>query len=64
MANVIMLGAFVEISGIITKKSMQEALHDISPTGTKEMNKKAFRLGNAIGRQVLDEEGERREYEQ
>ncbi|NYT11345.1 MAG: 2-oxoacid:ferredoxin oxidoreductase subunit gamma [Methanomassiliicoccales archaeon] len=53
VANVIMLGAFVEISGIITKKAIYEALGDISPHGTKEMNKKAFRLGSALAKQVL-----------
>lgn len=53
VANVIMLGAFVEISGIISKKAIYEALGDISPRGTKEMNKKAFRLGSVLAKQVL-----------
>jgi 2-oxoglutarate ferredoxin oxidoreductase subunit gamma len=56
VANVIILGAFVEISGIISKKAIYEALADISPRGTKEMNKKAFRLGSALARKVLANE--------
>lgn len=57
VANVIILGAFVELSRIITRKAVREALHDISPRGTKELNKKAFRLGNVLGKQALDEKG-------
>jgi len=53
VANVIMLGAFVEISKIISKAAIHEAIHDISPRGTKELNRKAFRVGNILGRHVL-----------
>ena len=52
VANVIMLGAFVEISGIISKSSVLVSLQEISPKGSKELNKKAFRLGAALGRRV------------
>jgi 2-oxoglutarate ferredoxin oxidoreductase subunit gamma len=57
VANVILLGAFVEITGIITKDSMMRALDDISPNGKEELNRKAFKLGNALGRQAVHSEG-------
>ena len=58
VANVIILGAFVEISRIVSKRAMHEALHDISPKGTKELNKKAFRLGGALAKQIISSECE------
>jgi len=55
VANVIMLGAFVEVSEIISNDAVIRALNEVSPEGTVEMNLKAFKLGNALGREVLKE---------
>lgn len=56
VANVIMLGAFVEISEIISKDSISRSLMDVVPQGTKEVNKKALNLGFALGKNVLESE--------
>lgn len=52
VANVIMLGAFVEISGIISEEAVVSSLRDISPEGSKDLNNKAFRLGVILGKQI------------
>lgn len=52
VANVIMLGAFVEISEIISKDAVISSLRDISPGGSKDLNEKAFRLGAILGKEI------------
>ncbi len=54
VANVIMLGAFVEISAMIGKDSISRSLMDVVPEGTKEVNRKALNLGFALGKNVLE----------
>ncbi len=54
VANVIILGAFVEITEMISKKAVHKALHDISPRGTKKLNEKAFRIGNSLAKEILE----------
>lgn len=45
VANIIMLGAFVNLTQLISIKSVVHALHDVSPKGTFEMNKNALMEG-------------------
>jgi len=50
IANIIMLGAFIYLSKIISKKSVIRALQDISPQGTFELNKDALEVGFELGK--------------
>ncbi|MDH7507972.1 MAG: 2-oxoacid:acceptor oxidoreductase family protein [Methanomassiliicoccales archaeon] len=50
IANIIMLGAFVYLSKIISKRSMIQSLRDISPSGTFELNREAFDIGFKLGK--------------
>jgi len=54
VANVVMLGAFVEISGIVSRKSVLMALSDIAPKGTEALNKKALELGSSLGKSAIE----------
>ncbi|MFP4170802.1 MAG: 2-oxoacid:acceptor oxidoreductase family protein [Methanomassiliicoccales archaeon] len=54
VANVIMLGAFVSISGIVSHESVMRALGDVAPRGTEDLNKKAYRLGMEVGNGVKE----------
>jgi len=56
VANVVMLGALVEISGIASRKSVLKALADIAPKGTESLNKKAFELGSSLGKAAIEED--------
>jgi 2-oxoglutarate ferredoxin oxidoreductase subunit gamma len=52
-ANMIMLGAFAEISHLLSEESVLQAIANASPSSTGEMNKKAFIEGRNIGREIL-----------
>jgi 2-oxoglutarate ferredoxin oxidoreductase subunit gamma len=56
VANVVMLGAFIEISRLVSKKSVLRALADIAPKGTETLNKKAFELGSSLGKSAIKED--------
>lgn len=48
--NMVMLGVFANISGIVSSDSILKAIEDVSPMGTAEANEVAFREGYALGR--------------
>lgn len=47
VANVVMLGALVEGTGIVDPGMARECLRDSVPAGTEELNLKAFELGRS-----------------
>lgn len=49
VANIVMLGALVATTGIVSLEAMQKAVLDIVPKGTEELNKKALHLGIKLG---------------
>ncbi|MCP1715048.1 2-oxoglutarate ferredoxin oxidoreductase subunit gamma [Methanocalculus alkaliphilus] len=44
-ANIIMLGALVAATGVVSEEAMQKAVLDTVPKGTEDLNIKALRLG-------------------
>ena len=52
-ANVIMLGALMEATGVIDSDSLERAVLDSVPKGTEEANKKALAIGREIVRKQL-----------
>jgi 2-oxoglutarate ferredoxin oxidoreductase subunit gamma len=45
VANIIMLGALVEVTGVIPKQALERAILDSVPKGTEELNLNAMELG-------------------
>ena len=54
VTNVVMLGAFREISNIVPYEALEKALLDSLPKPTHELNKSALALGAKLGREALD----------
>lgn len=50
MANVIALGAIAEMTGIVSKESLKNAVLERAPRGTEDKNKKALELGFSIAK--------------
>ncbi|MGO9572311.1 MAG: 2-oxoacid:acceptor oxidoreductase family protein [Desulfomonilaceae bacterium] len=51
VANVVALGAISELTGIVTRRSLERSLLSRVPQGTEELNKKALSLGVKLVRQ-------------
>jgi 2-oxoglutarate ferredoxin oxidoreductase subunit gamma len=49
VANIVMLGYFISISGIVQKNSMIKSIETSVPPPTKELNVEAFNRGFAFG---------------
>jgi 2-oxoglutarate ferredoxin oxidoreductase subunit gamma len=45
VANLVALGVFVELSGVVSRDSMEQAILSRVPKGTEELNRKAFEAG-------------------
>ncbi|MEM1563126.1 MAG: 2-oxoacid:ferredoxin oxidoreductase subunit gamma [Candidatus Bathyarchaeia archaeon] len=54
VANVVMLGAFAAITGIVDKDSLKESIKANVPKGTEELNLKAFEMGYEYGKKVVE----------
>jgi 2-oxoglutarate ferredoxin oxidoreductase subunit gamma len=54
VANLVALGAFVEISQVVSKEAMEQAILSRVPRGTEELNRRAFQAGMDSARS-LDE---------
>jgi 2-oxoglutarate ferredoxin oxidoreductase subunit gamma len=54
VANVIALGAIAELTGIVSKKAIQDAVLARAPKGTEDKNRKALELGFSIAAKVKD----------
>ena len=52
VANVILMGAFQELTGIISKENLEKALLEIIPKGTEELNLKALHRGYELGKEI------------
>lgn len=57
VANVVMLGALVGISPVVSQASLEKAVRDSAPAGTVELNMEALRRGLALGRAAADGPG-------
>ena len=55
-ANMIMLGALIELSSILSAESVMQAIAKASPSNKSAINKKAFSEGMNIGRAILESE--------
>ncbi len=57
VANVVMLGAFREISDIVPYEAIEQALFDTVPKATHDLNRTALTLGSKLGREALEGRG-------
>jgi 2-oxoglutarate ferredoxin oxidoreductase subunit gamma len=57
VANVVMLGAFREISDVVSYEALEQALLDAVPKATHDLNKSALALGAKLGIEALDKRG-------
>jgi 2-oxoglutarate ferredoxin oxidoreductase subunit gamma len=53
VANVVMLGAFREISNMVTYEALEKAMLEIVPKQTHELNKDALKLGRKLGLEAV-----------
>lgn len=53
VANIVMIGAFVAITGMIDQDSAIESIKDNVPKGTEELNLNAFTKGYEYGKKLL-----------
>ncbi|MGC8875049.1 MAG: 2-oxoacid:acceptor oxidoreductase family protein, partial [Chloroflexia bacterium] len=53
VANIVMLGFFTAVAGLISEEAMLRAILDSVPRGTEELNRRAFETGLAWGRRAL-----------
>ncbi len=54
VANIVLLGAFVEITKIVSSKAIRKALKIHVNERFRDLNLKAFEMGRALGRQAND----------
>jgi 2-oxoglutarate ferredoxin oxidoreductase subunit gamma len=57
VANVIMLGAFRQISDVVSYESLEKALLDAVPKATHDLNRNALLVGAKLGQDALDSRG-------
>jgi 2-oxoglutarate ferredoxin oxidoreductase subunit gamma len=53
VANIVMLGAFVAITGLLDKDAVKESVKANIPKGTEELNMSAFEKGYEYGKNLL-----------
>ncbi len=53
VANIVMLGAFVAIAGILDENAVKESIKENIPRGTEELNLTAFKKGYECGKNLL-----------
>ncbi|MEM1552894.1 MAG: 2-oxoacid:ferredoxin oxidoreductase subunit gamma [Candidatus Bathyarchaeia archaeon] len=54
VANVVMLGAFAAITGIVNREALKESIKANVPKETEELNLKAFEIGYEYGKKVVE----------
>lgn len=52
-ANIVALGVISELSKIVSREALEEALLERVPKGTEEVNRKALEVGFEIGQELL-----------
>jgi len=57
VANVIMLGAFRELSGIISYEALEKAMLEAVPKATHDLNRSALEMGRKLGQEALAARG-------
>jgi 2-oxoglutarate ferredoxin oxidoreductase subunit gamma len=55
VANIIMLGALVAATGVVSRRAIEKAILDSVPRGTEELNLKAMKKGFELVEQVKHE---------
>jgi 2-oxoglutarate ferredoxin oxidoreductase subunit gamma len=55
VANIVMLGFITSITGVVGYEAMKQALFDSIPSGTEELNLKAFEKGYEYGKKQKSE---------
>ncbi|WXG43601.1 MAG: 2-oxoacid:ferredoxin oxidoreductase subunit gamma [Promethearchaeati archaeon SRVP18_Atabeyarchaeia-1] len=53
VANIVMLGAFTAITGIVDENAIKASIKENIPRGTEELNLKAFEKGYEYGKRLL-----------
>jgi 2-oxoglutarate ferredoxin oxidoreductase subunit gamma len=51
VANIVMLGALVAFTHVVSETALEKAILDSVPKGTEELNRKAMELGLELGKQ-------------
>lgn len=51
VANIVMLGAVVALTHVVSEPALEKAILDSVPKGTEELNRKAMQLGLSLGKQ-------------
>jgi len=51
--NIVMVGFFTAVTGLVTEKAAREAVKSSVPAGTEELNLKAFEAGLQHGKQLV-----------
>jgi 2-oxoglutarate ferredoxin oxidoreductase subunit gamma len=51
VANIVMLGALIAVTHIVSETALEKAILDSVPKGTEELNRKAMQLGLQLGKQ-------------
>jgi 2-oxoglutarate ferredoxin oxidoreductase subunit gamma len=57
VANIVMLGFITAVTGVVGYEAMKQALFDSIPSGTEELNLKAFEKGYEYGKKQKSEAG-------
>lgn len=63
VANVVALGAVAELTGVVSRRSLERSLMNRAPSGTGELNKKALSIGAKLARDYLGKQAPRDEEE-
>ncbi len=50
VANIVMIGALVELTDVVTREAAQKAILDSVPEGTEQLNEEAFHKGGELAR--------------
>jgi len=56
VANIVMLGALVATTGVVSEAAIEKAVLDSVPKGTEDLNMRALRLGFDLGRRSMKDE--------
>ena len=55
VANIVMLGALVAATGVVSREAIEKAVLDQVPKGTEDLNLRALRQGYALGEEAIHE---------
>lgn len=51
--NIVMVGFFTGVTGVLSVESVEKAVRDSVPRGTEDLNLRAFRKGHEYGRELV-----------